>query len=350
MAPHWKVESLDLDNADDVTRAAYLRVAQHSHNEQIPADGPVPEDELWHEVQNISAGHPKHYWGVWDDNRAELAGLVSVQWEDYGDNPEMSWIELDVMPAYRRQKVGASLAHVAVEFAQEHGRGLCGFDACNHVPAGWDFLKAIGAEHKLTGRFSMLKFADVDRAQLEGWVARAAERAGDYELVRWDGPCPEEYVEAFVEEQNVMNTAPTENLELEDEVFTVERLRDREKMQAHRKIEQRTLVARHVPSGEIVAHTDVWLPTRWPTKAYQNDTGVNPAHREKGLGRWLKAQMILNLMADRPEIDNISTWNAGSNAAMLGINYAMGFKTVSEFGEHQVRAPLALEKLAALLA
>ncbi len=195
----------------------------------------------------------------------------------------------------------------------------------------------------------MLKFADVDRAQLEGWVARAAERAGDYELVRWDGRCPDEHAEAFVNEQNVMNTAPKDDLELEDEVFTVARLRDREESTAIRNIDLSTLVAVHRPTGEMVAHTDVWLPQRWSTKAYQNDTGVNPSHREKGLGRWLKAQMLLNLMAERPQIDNISTWNAGSNDAMLGINYAMGFKTVSEFGEHQVRADVALEKLAAIL-
>ncbi len=120
-------------------------------------------------------------------------------------------------------------------------------------------------------------------------------------------------------------------------------------MAAIRNIDLSTLVAVHKPTGEMVAHTDVWLPQRWPTKAYQNDTGVNPAHREKGLGRWLKAQMLLNLMDERPQIDNISTWNAGSNDAMLGINYAMGFKTVTEFGEHQVRADVALEKLAAIL-
>ena len=349
MATHWKVEPLDLDNADDVTKAAYLRVAQHSHNEAIPADGHVPEDELWHEVQNIGAGHPKHYWGVWDDNRTDLAGVMCVSWEDYEDNRESSWIELDVMPEYRRQKLGATLAQVGIEFAKEQGRPLVGLDACSHVPAGWDFLKAIGAQHKLTGRMSFLKFADVDRAQLEGWVARAAERASDYELLRWDGPCPDEFVEAFVNEQNVMNTAPIDDLEYEDEVFTVTRLRDREQMQAHRKIDVITRVARHVPSGEVVAHTDVWLPQRWPTKAYQNDTGVNPAHREKGLGRWLKAQMLLDLLDERPQIDNISTWNAGSNDAMLGINYAMGFKTETEFGEHQVRADVALEKLAAIL-
>jgi hypothetical protein len=184
---------------------------------------------------------------------------------------------------------------------------------------------------------------------LEGWVARAAERAQDYELLRWDGPCPEEYAEAFVNEQNVMNTAPIDDLEYEDEVFTVARLRDREAMQAHRRIDQITRVARHVPSGEFVGHSDVWLPQRWPTKAYQNDTGVYPALREKGLGRWLKAQMLLDLMDERPQLDNISTWNAGSNDAMLGINYAMGFKTVTEFGEHQVRADVALAKLEAIL-
>jgi GNAT superfamily N-acetyltransferase len=346
----WAVEQLDLDNADDTLKAAYLRVAQHSHNEAIPDDGPVPEDELWYEVHNINAGQPKHYWGVWNDARTDLLGVMCVSWEDYGDNAELSWVELDVMPEARRQKIGAALARIGVAFAKKQGRPLVGFDANSHSAAGWDFLKRIGAEHKLTGRFSMLKFAEVDRALLEGWVTRAAERAADYELVRWDGPCPDDYVDAFVAEQSVMNTAPTENLELEDEVFSVERLRDREKMQAFRRIDVSTIVARHKPTGEFVAHTDVWLPQRWPTKAYQNDTGVNPAHREKGLGRWVKAQMLLNLMDERPQLDNISTWNAGSNAAMLGINYAMGFKTVTEFGEHQVRADVALANLDEILA
>jgi GNAT superfamily N-acetyltransferase len=349
MATHWKVETLDVDNADDVTKAAYLRVAQHAFLEARPADGAVPDDELWFGALNTNPKRPNFYFGVWDDNRTDLLGVASVGWEDYEDNREASFVEIDVMPPYRRQKVGAALAQAALEFAKEHGRTLVGLDANDKVPAGWAFLKAIGAEHKLTGRFSMLKFADVDRTQLEGWVARAAQRASDYELVRWDGACPDAYAEAFVAEQNVMNTAPIDDLEYEDEVFTVGRLRDREAMTAARKIELITLVAVHSPSGEMVAHSDVWLPQLWPTKAYQNDTGVNPAHREKGLGRWLKAQMILHLMAERPQLDNITTWNAGSNDAMLGINYAMGFKTVTEYGEHQVRADAALEKLAAIL-
>lgn len=349
MASEWKVEPLDLDNADAVTKAAYLKLAQHAHNETIPADGHVPDDELWFGAINTHPKRINNYFGVWDENRTDLVGVVCVAWEDYEDNREACFFELDVMPEYRRQKVGAALAQRGAEFAKEAGRPLLGFDANDKVAAGWEFLKAIGAEHKLTGRFSMLKFADIDRDQLEGWVSRAAERAGDYELVRWDGPCPEEFAEAFVNEQNVMNTAPIDDLEYEDEVFTVARLRDREQVQAIRKIDVMTTVAVHKPTGDFVGHSDVWLPQLWPTKAYQNDTGVNPAHRDKGLGRWLKAQNCLNLLNERPHIDNISTWNAGSNDAMLGINYAMGFKTVTEFGEHQVRANVALAKLAAIL-
>lgn len=350
MATDWKVEPLDLDNADEVTKAAYLKVAQYAHNEAVPADGHVPDDELWFGAINIHPKRINNYFGVWDENRTDLAGVICVSWEDYEDNREACYFELDVMPSFRRQKIASALAQRGIEFAVEAGRPLLNFDANDKVRAGWDFLAAIGAEHKLTGRFSMLEFAEVDRSQLEGWVARAAERASDYELVRWDGRCPDEYAEAFVNEQNVMNTAPIEDLEFEDEVFTVARLRDREESVAIRNIELSTLVAVHKPTGEMIAHTDVWLPQHWPQKAYQNDTGVNPAHREKGLGRWLKAQMLLNLMTERPAIERISTWNAGSNDAMLGINYAMGFRTVSEFGEHQVRADVALGKLAELLA
>lgn len=347
MSVQWKVEPLDLDNADEATKAAYLRVARESHLEAVPDDGIVPDDELWYGSINTQERAPNHYWCVWDDNRTDLVGVVCVAWQDYEDNREFAYIELDVTPQYRRQKVGATLAQVGIEFAKEKGRTLIGLEASSHSSAGWEFLSAIGAQHKQTGRYSMLKFADVNRAMLEGWVARAAERASDYELIRWDGDCPEEYAEAFVEEQSVMNTAPLDDLEYEDEVFTVARLRDREQMQAKRSIDVLTRVARHKPTGAFVGHSDIWLPQRWPTKAYQNDTGVNPAHREKGLGRWLKAQNLLDLLAERPQIENITTWNAGSNDAMLGINYAMGFKTVAEFGEHQVRADVALEQLQA---
>ena len=45
---------------------------------------------------------------------------------------------------------------------------------------------------------------------------------------------------------------------------------------------------------------------------------------------WVKAAMLLHLRERYPEARWMSTENAGSNAAMLKINRAMGFKTYRE--------------------
>ena len=69
--------------------------------------------------------------------------------------------------------------------------------------------------------------------------------------------------------------------------------------------------------------------------ARQNDTGVDPAHRERGLGRWLKADMLRRVLAERPGIELVETWNAGSNAPMLAINHELGFRLARVSGNWQ---------------
>jgi GNAT superfamily N-acetyltransferase len=60
----------------------------------------------------------------------------------------------------------------------------------------------------------------------------------------------------------------------------------------------------------------------------QWDTGVDPAHRNLGLGRWMKAAMAFYLRENHPEVERIDTENAGSNAPMLNLNIEMGFKPI----------------------
>ena len=74
---------------------------------------------------------------------------------------------------------------------------------------------------------------------------------------------------------------------------------------------------------------------------WQGDTGVWPEHRERGLGRWLKAVNGLRLIEERPEVRWLYTGNAASNRAMLAINDAMGFRPVRYIGAWQVSVDAA---------
>ncbi len=89
--------------------------------------------------------------------------------------------------------------------------------------------------------------------------------------------------------------------------------------------------------ASIAGYTEIVLPTAtWPTRGFQGDTGVDPNHRDRGLGRWLKAEMLLRLIDERPAVRRVTTQNAGSNAPMLNINHALGFRCIEERPTYQI--------------
>jgi GNAT superfamily N-acetyltransferase len=125
-----------------------------------------------------------------------------------------------------------------------------------------------------------------------------------------------------------MNTAPREDYVEEEETMTPEMWRDIETKMIARGREILTYVARHKSSGQFAGYTNVGYKNLQPDLVEQWDTGVDPAHRNLGLGRWVKAAMALHLRENYPGVERIDTENAGSNAPMLSINVEMGFKPI----------------------
>jgi GNAT superfamily N-acetyltransferase len=179
-------------------------------------------------------------------------------------------------------------------------------------------------------KVSRLVFDEIDWALMESWVARAAERASDYELLSLPSPIPEEHLQAYCDLMFVMNSAPREDyIEEEEEIMTPEIWRDLEaKFIVQGERELLTYVARHKPTGEFAGYTNVAYKRLQPDLVEQWDTGVDPKHRNKGLGRWVKAAMALKLREKYPSVRRIDTENAGSNTPMLSINIEMGFKPI----------------------
>jgi len=327
-----RIEAFDPRTAPaDLLSGAHDVVAQVEADD-TPDESPTTLAEFVAECRHAPALVDRPHWLATSDGRP--LGVASIELADVPDNRTFATIDVSVVPAARRAGVGNALLRAVLDRARSEGRDLTTAYALAGGPGG-QFLEAHGFTRRQVERRSRLRTAAIDRTLLDGWIERAAERAGDYSLVGWVGACPEGHVEDFARVSMVMNTAPLDDVEFEDMAITPERIRTIHSTYADRGSEPWVLCARHERTGELAGYTDLRYSFHRTTHAHQDDTGVDPAHRGRGLGRWLKAANLLRLLDAHPEVERVSTWNAEGNTAMLSINVAMGFRPWQEWGTFQ---------------
>ena len=246
------------------------------------------------------------------------------------DNLHLGLVGVTVHPGHRRQGIGTALLRTVVAAADAEGRGTL-FGEADEDTAGADFVRALDVPLVATDRMSLLRLTDVEWADVD---ALAATKHPGHRLEAWADRCPDELVESYARAKTAMNDAPIDDIDFTDFVYTVETVRADE-ASARSRGAARGAVAVHEETGEVVAFTELLLLHRSP-RAYQNDTAVVPAHRGSGLGLWVKADLLVRLRAEQPEVTEILTGNAASNAHMLRINDRLGFREWNRIGGHQI--------------
>jgi len=341
----WPVQPFDPVTASAADVAGLHALDTALEREALPGEPVAP---LAHTAARLRHALPFEVHRGWVVRQGgasgEIVARAAATYADVPENRHHADVWVGVHPAVRGLGIGSALLGRAVGEARRWGCTVLDFEARVGGPAE-PFLRSVGAERRIIERRSRCRTAEIDRDRLEGWVRRAGERAAGYSLVAWDGRCPDEMVDAFVTLKGVMNTAPLEAFEWDEERLTVTRWREVEATLAARGCEMWQVAARHDDSGELAGYTELALLAHWPEMAWQEDTGVWPKHRERGLGRWLKAVNALRLLDERPEVRCIDTWNAGSNEAMLGINVAMGFRPLENWGGWQAGTDAVAEAL-----
>ncbi|WP_313822219.1 GNAT family N-acetyltransferase [Citricoccus sp.] len=166
----------------------------------------------------------------------------------------------------------------------------------------------------------------------------AAEEHG-YDLIGWEGDCPEEHAGSMAGLLGRMAAeAPAGALVRVAEHWDVSRLRAEERARREMGLSIVTTAALDRSTGRLVGHSDIETFADLPQAAYQGNTLVHPEHRGRGLAVLLKAVNVSQLLRLKPETERLYTWNAAENGAILRANQQLGFVPVATHPAWQKRA------------
>ncbi|HET6781005.1 MAG TPA: GNAT family N-acetyltransferase [bacterium] len=334
-----RIQPFDPRWANDREIAALNTFRNVMRLERSPDDPPMPLEEEAQRIRNTPAFVVLHAWGVWNDEGSQLIASANLHFEQADHNRHAVEFELEVLPEYRRRGIARMLLRNLVDATVREGRTLMIGLTVSTAPAGEAFMRRIGATMGLPMRISQLDLRDLNRDLIPLWQERARERATGYEILLWTGRTPEEYVDEYLKVVEAMNRAPLGGLQLEDQHWSPEQLRQWEDAERARGGERWTMVAREKATGAFAGFTEVsWHPNR-PELLRQAGTGVLERYQNLGLGRWLKAAMLEKVLRERPQVRRVRTGNATVNEPMLKINIELGFKPYKSEYFWQIEVP-----------
>jgi GNAT superfamily N-acetyltransferase len=243
-----------------------------------------------------------------------------------GSNLNHRDVWVAVLPDHRGRGLGRALFASVVAAIGEGDDVVVNGWTSDRVPSGGAFAERVGATPGLRMRTNQLDLATVDRALMRQWAA--LDPAG-YRLEWIIGEVPDRLMDNVIQAAQAMNNMPREDLQMEDWVITPKMIREQERMQRERGSDHWSVLAID-PAGASAGFTDVGFDRRYLHVIQQRGTAVLPAHQGKGIGKWLKGRMVEKILAELPGARFIRTDNAGTNAPMLHINVAMGFRPAWE--------------------
>ncbi len=329
--------------------AKYHEFRRLRHEERDPED-PILEDETVEEMLKRQGPDSEILrFAVVDTKRPEC----QIGWlyfrvfredsQSYKENKHLAWVDLAVLETHRKQGIGKRLLAKVAELANERDRSV--IIVWSDEDDGKRFIRAINAQVAQETRESRLYLDQVDWQMVENWVREGSSRSPNTTLHwftnRLDEAIVEDYCRILTE---VINQEPRDGLDVGDRVITPESLRVSE----GRIVEAggTLLTAITVEAdGDISGLTQMGYFPDQETMVHQFMTGVKDVCRGRGLGKWLKAAMLVRVRNEFPQVKMVVTGNATSNAAMLSINERLGFKLHRE----GITAQITLESLESYL-
>lgn len=252
--------------------------------------------------------------------RAEIDGELVGAAEAHADPAAPAFVEIAVLPGYRRRGVGARLR----EAVRDRLHGVAEVvQAETSSDAGLAFARAAGMSIGVQEARQVL-----DLESRRDSAARPTVPAG-VRLRSWIGSCPDELVADWA----LLRAGMTREVpvgELTRAVGDADADVDAVRRNERRMHEQGYLLVRslavHGDAG--IGYTEIFLAPSAPEIVHQDDTFVVEAFRGRGVARALKAANLRQLLALPAAADSrvLQTYTALGNRPMRALNRSVGFR------------------------
>ncbi len=265
--------------------------------------------------------------------------VVKEDTPEYETNKHLAWVVPEVLATHRRRGIGRMLLAKAARLARERDRPL--IVTGSDEEDGKGFISAINAQVAQRTRESRLHLNQMDWQMVEEWANEGPSRSPNTTLQFFTNHIDDAIIEDFSDAlTETFNQMPRDELDVGDEIMTPERIRIWEARFSDAGGTRLSAITQEA-DGKISGLTEMGY---FPDEEFiinQFMTGVRKAYRGRGLGKWLKAAMLLRVREEFPQVNVVVTGNATSNAAMLSINERLGFKPHKE----GIMAQISLESL-----
>ena len=304
----------------------FIDYQQDVFREENP-DDPLPQKEI--RMQTLLNSNPMldlYRWIVVDSQENIIGGsVISVfnsNYPEYEQNKHAAMVNASVLKPFRNQGIGTELAKTMEKKLKELDKRQ--LQSLTSEASGKRFLEKYGAMLALETAENRLYLDEVDWVMLEEWVKEGPERAPNVKIVNFTD-VPDELIDDFVEiYTETMKQQGSNDLGMDVRVTPESRRKQEEliKMRGYEWVTKATLEE----DGKISGLTEIFINSKTPHRIDQNLTGVRHEYRGKGLGKWLKAEMLLDIKRTFPDLKYISTANTDTDATMASINSRIGFR------------------------
>ena len=302
---------------------------------EYPKDPKTPREALLKDLFKERKERIKYQKVAFDEieNKVIALAYILIKTEDnpeFDKGKQIANFDLTVLKEYAHLEIIEELFITIVQETKNFDY-VTTVKGCNIWEEEWNLWLKHEADHFDTVEVNRLYFDEVNWELMDQWREEGKRNAKfeNISLLRFE-ECPEEILEDYSKlYTEAGNLIPYEDEDKNEEkcLETPSSRRTREEIRRNLGEVWLTLVSKE-ENGKLSGFTEITYSPEKAHIAVQQLTGVTPQYRGRGLGKWLKAEMLFLVKEMMPKVIVIHTGNSKVNAPMLAINERMGFRSV----------------------